>query len=72
VSSSEIFFLGRRLRPPDDEALLVRVGRLGDNMEMDVVHELCAKNANTITIIIVESARRTESMHELKVILYRT
>lgn len=30
----------RRLRPLDDEALLIRIGWLRDNMEMDVVHEL--------------------------------
>jgi len=64
LNSSQIFFLGRLLWPPDDEALLVRLGRLGDNMEVDVVHDLCARTANTNTNII-GSARRTGPMHQL-------
>ena len=40
MDSGKFVFRGLRLRPPDDEALLVRVGRLGDNVEVDVIHEL--------------------------------
>jgi hypothetical protein len=28
------------LRPPDDEAFVIRFGRLGNNVEMDMVHKL--------------------------------
>jgi hypothetical protein len=45
MNSGELFLRGRRVRPLDAEALLIRVGRLRDNVEVDVVDKLSAKKA---------------------------
>lgn len=45
MNSGELFLCGCRVRPLDAEALLIRLGRLRDNVEVDVVHKLSAKKA---------------------------
>lgn len=69
MGSGEFVFRGLRLGPLDDEALLVRVGGLGDNVEVDVVDELCARmrvvraqiSRDNTVIVIMGLARRIES-----------
>jgi hypothetical protein len=51
-NGSELVLRGRRLRPLDDEALLVRGRRLRDNVEVDVVHNLSRAQSNPRNIII--------------------
>jgi hypothetical protein len=46
MDSSELVLRRFRLRPSNDEALLIRIGRLRYNVEVNVIHELYA---STIT-----------------------
>jgi hypothetical protein len=49
-NGSELLRRGRLLRPLDDEALLIRVGWLRDNVEVNVVHKLSPAQSTVIDV----------------------
>ena len=49
-NGSELLRRGRLLRPLDDEALLIRVRWLRDNVEVNVVHKLSPAQSTVIDV----------------------
>lgn len=49
-NGSELLWRGRLVGPLDDEALLLRVGWLRDNVEVDMVHNLSPAQSTVIDV----------------------